>query len=35
MDKLSTLAIDRMLAAPSGGGICDEVAIEKLPSVRR
>jgi quinolinate synthase len=28
-------AIDRMLAAPSGGGIHDEVATEKLPSVRR
>jgi len=35
MDKLPTLAIGRMPAAASGGGIRDEVAIEKLPSVRR
>ena len=35
MNKLSTLAIDRMLDVPSGGGIRDEVATEKLPSVRR
>jgi hypothetical protein len=34
MDKLRTLAISRMLDIPSGGGIRDEVATEKLPSVR-
>jgi quinolinate synthase len=33
-DRAGT-AIDRMLAVPSGGGIRDDVATEKLPSVRR
>ena len=33
--KLLTLGVARIIATSSGGGIRDEVATEKLPSVRR